>query len=83
MPEVNLINVGLTVVGLVIANYGVKFGRAYPLVKKAFELIKNQEAARKDGKITKDEKIKLYDDIEALIKEAYSIIKGLFPNKSK
>ncbi len=80
--EMNLMNVGISLAGIVIANYGLKLGRAYPLIKQSFNLVKNQEEARRDGKLTKDEKVKLYDDIETLIKEAYSILKGWLPNKS-
>lgn len=81
--EMNIVNVGITIAGLVIANYGIKFGRALPLLKKAFNLTRNQVEARKDGIITDKEKVKLYDDIEGTISEAYRIIKGMFPNKSK
>jgi len=83
MLDVNLVNVGITVAGLLIANYGIKLGKAYGLVNKAFNLIKNQEEARKDGQVTAKEKVVLYDDIEAVVKEAHSVLKGLFPNRSK
>ena len=78
-----LLNIGMSIAGLIIVNYGIKFGRALPSIKKAFTLIKNQEEARKNGVLTIKEKVILYDDIEGLIKEIYSIIKGFFPNKSK
>ncbi|KKK42011.1 hypothetical protein LCGC14_2392000, partial [marine sediment metagenome] len=29
MLDVNLVNVGITVAGLLIANYGIKLGKAY------------------------------------------------------
>ena len=67
----------------IIVNYGVKFGRALPLLKTAFKLTRNQMEARNDGKLTIQEKAGLYDDIEETISQVYSIIKGWFPNKSK
>jgi hypothetical protein len=73
----------VAVAGLVIANFGIKFGRVLPLLRKAFELTKNQLDFRKDKKLTQVEKAKLYDDIEGIVKEAYSILRGLFPNKTK
>ncbi len=81
--DINMVNLGLTLGGVVLANWGVKLGRALPLVKKAYNLIKNQEEARRDGKLTKDEKVRLYDDIEGTLKEVYSIVKGWTFFKSK
>lgn len=78
-----LIEIGLGIAGIVIANYGIKFGRARSLIKKAFTMIEDERKARKDGILTVKEKAGLYDNIEALTKEAWSISKGLFPNKSK
>ena len=81
--DINALNLGITIGGLVLANWGVKLGRALPIVTNAYNLIKNQEEARKDGKLTDKEKSGLYDDIEGLLKEAYSIIKGWTFFKSK
>lgn len=83
MIEINLVNVGLTLAGLVLANFGLKLGKAYKLLKKAHELVENQVNARADGKLTVAEKAKLYDNVEGVLKEAYSVIRGLFPNKSR
>lgn len=79
---IELLNIGITIFGIIIANYGVKFGRALPFISKAYKLIKDAREAKEDGKITQAEKALLYDDIESLLKEAYSIAKGWFPNKS-
>ena len=73
----------ITLVGIVVANYGVKLGRAYPLIKQAQELITAQYEARKDGKLTKTEKVILYDDIEEILLDAYDILKGLTPFRSR
>jgi len=81
--DANWINIGLTVAGLIIANYGVKFGRIYPLIKQAYELVKLREEAKKDGNLTQAEKAELYDEIVKLLKEIQAVLKGLFPNKSK
>lgn len=80
--EITLVQAGIVISGAFLTNWGIKLGKAWPLIKGAFNLIKNQEEARRDGKLTKDEKAGLYDDIEVLVKEAYSIIKGWFPNRS-
>ena len=81
MPEYTQIILPLA--GVIIANYGLKLGRALPFIKKAYKLIIDKEEAKKDGVLTQKEKALLYDDIESLLKEAYSIIKGWLPNKSK
>jgi len=81
--EMNIVNIGLSLVGLVIANYGAKFVKIAPLMKKAYKLTRDEVEARSDGIITQKEKAVLYDDIEGLVKEAYSIFKGLLPNRSK
>ena len=69
--------------GLVIATYGLKFGKAYLPIKKTFNLIVARHNAKKDGHLSKEEKAELYDKIEDCVKEAYSVMKGFFPNKSK
>jgi len=79
----SLVNIGLSIAGIVLANYGIKLGRAYPLIKKAFISAENERKARKDGILTEKEKAGLYDNHTATIKEAWSIIKGLTPFKSK
>lgn len=81
--EIQYVEVALGLAGLVVANYGVKLGRAYPLLKKAMKFARDQAEAKKDGVLTEKEKSVLYDDIELLVREAYSILKGFFPNKSK
>lgn len=81
--EITLVQAGIAIGGIFLADWSIKLGKAYPMVRQAFNLIRNQEEARRDGKLTKDEKVGLYDDIELLIKEAYSIIKGWLPNRSK
>ncbi len=80
--DINVLNIGLTLGGLALANFGAKLGRALPIVRKVYNLIKNQEEARRDNKLTDKEKVGLYDDIEGLLKEAYSILKGWTFNKS-
>ncbi len=81
--EVDYINIGITLGGLVLANATVKAVRVYPLLKNVFKLIKDREEAKKDGKLTISEKAKLYDDIVSSVKEAWLLLKGLLPNKSK
>ena len=81
--DLTIVELALGLGGILIANFGWKLGRAYNLVKQAFELTKNQKEARKDGKLTQAEKAVLYDDIEDVITEAYKVLKGFFPNKSK
>ena len=81
--EISLLDIGITLVGLALANWSIKLGRAAPLIKKAYELAKEEVEARKDKELTQKEKAKLYDNIIGLLNEAYSFIKGWFPNKSK
>ena len=81
--DIPYLEIGLSLVGLVIANYGAKFVRIYPLLNKALEFGKDQAAARKDGVLTQKEKADLYDGIEGVVKEIHSVVKGFFPNKSK
>lgn len=75
-------NIGLTIAGLALANFGLKLGKAYKLLKKAHELVEGQVNARADGKLTVAEKAKLYDHVEGVVLEAYSVLRGLFPNKT-
>ncbi len=79
--EQELINAGLAVLGGAVVILGTKLGKAGPLIKKAYHLIQEQAAARKDGKLTQLEKAKLYDDIEAVILEVNLILSGLLPNR--
>lgn len=81
--EADYIQIGLAISGLILTNITVKAARIYPLLKKAFELIRNEEEAKKDGKLSPIEKAKLYDNIVALNKEAWALLSGLWPNKSK
>jgi len=83
MIDINLMTTGLTLAGFIIANYGIKFGRALPLLKQAFKLMEVREEAKKNGILTQEEKALIYDDIVDLLKEAKAYIKGFFPNKSK
>ena len=80
--EITFLNVAITLGSLLLANYGCKLGKAYPLINKAHNLIKHQEEARRDNKLTQKEKAELYDDIESLINEAWGIIRGWLPNRS-
>ena len=54
---------------LLVINYGAKLGRFFRLVRAALE-------ASADGKLSDDEKVRLFD-------EGYAVLKGFFPNKSK
>ena len=81
--EMNLINAGITVVGVLIANFGIKLGRVYPLVKQVYSTVETYIEAKRDGKLNQSEKAKLFDEISADLKEAWSIIKGLSFFKSK
>lgn len=81
--EITIAQAGIVIAGMFLADWSIKLGKAGPLIKKSFNLIKNQEEARRDGTITDKEKVILYNDIEVFVKEAYSIIKGLLPNRSK
>ena len=74
---------GLTLAGIIIANVGLKFGRAAPLIKDIYETIKYYEEAKKDGVLTIKEKATLYDEIGETLKEAWDIIKGFTPFKKK
>jgi len=76
------ISIILAAGGLLIANYGTKLGRAYPLFKQVHETIEETVSAKKDGKLTMQEKAKLYDSIVDCYEDAYSIMKGFFPNKT-
>lgn len=68
--------------GLILANFAAKLGRAYPLLSQMAKYLKAEAVARKDKNLTQKEKAELYDEIDRLYKEAWSIIKGYFPNKS-
>lgn len=68
--------------GILLANYGAKIGRAFSPLKAAFNLIKDVHDAKKDGVVSNKEKAEIYDSVEELYLEAYSYLKGLFPNKS-
>jgi len=81
--EINYLQIATAIGGLVLANVSVKALRIYPVLKKAFQLVKDKEEAKADGKITVAEKAKLYDDIVALLKEAWSVAVGFLPNKTK
>lgn len=75
---------GLVAVGsILVANYGIKLGRVYPLLKSANNYIKVYLEAKKDGKLTQAEKADLFDKINEFVTGAWSILKGIFPNKSK
>lgn len=74
---------GVTAAGAIIANLGVKLGRANKIMQNIYLHIQKQVEARADGILSTKEKALLYDDIEGLVKEAYSILKGFWPNKSK
>ena len=69
--------------GILLANYGVKFGRAFSPLKAAFNLMKEVREAKEDGIVTDKEKAEIYDSVEELYVEAYAYLKGYFPNKSK
>lgn len=80
--EIQYLEIGLGILGAVIANYGVKLVRVYPLLRKAHSYAREEAEARKDGVLTEQEKAALYDEIEGLVREAWRVMKGFFPNKS-
>lgn len=82
MDAPNMIEIGLGVLGVIVANYGIKLARVYPLLKQAVAYAKLEAEARKDGTLTQKEKADLYEKLEGLVREAWSIMKGFFPNKS-
>ena len=79
--DINIISVSVAVGGFVLANFALKLGKAAPVLKRALSLINTHKEAAKDGKLTVAEKADLYDKIQELLNEAYSIIRGLFPNR--
>ncbi len=78
-----IINGIIAVIGILIANYGIKLGRAYKIIKAGFDYIEAYIEAKKDGTLTQKEKAALFDYLDEIVKQAWSILKGLFPNKSK
>ena len=48
--EMQIVEGALAVATILLANYGAKLGRIYPLVKQAVSLISTRVEAKKDGK---------------------------------
>ena len=57
--EIELMDVILGVGGLLVANLGVKLGRAAGILKKGFKFIENHHEAKKDGILNLKEKLLL------------------------
>jgi len=73
----------LSVVSLLMVNFGVKLGRAAYYIKQAIVIVVKYRDAKKDGYLNKEEKVELFDAIHVYMMDCWAVLKGLFPNKSK
>jgi hypothetical protein len=81
--EIPYYEIMMGVGGLLLANYGAKIGRLYPLMKRLLQYAEEYSSSRRDGILTQKEKANLYDKQVIIIKEAWAIISGWTPFKNK
>jgi len=79
--ELDMLNIGLMIGGLVLANFSAKLGMAMPLLKKVMSYAEEYKNSKSDGHLTEHEKAVLYDKMCATFKEAWEFISGWLPIK--